>query len=142
MKYIAHPYIFQFQFSMFEFSCLLLISRHNGPENVLLYKYQVICYISCTWEWLEEKSSSLDDRLVSSSDSNISLGVAAVSSSKQLDPKLLAPCKVAVVQSEHPEVVDMAEILLGSTTTNMSSTDLADLGLCCRCIGDSRHLEL
>ena len=39
------------------------------------------------------------------------------------------PCNVAVVQSEHPEVVERDETRRGST--NMSSTDLADLGLCC-----------
>ena len=44
---------------------------------------------------------------------------------KKLDPQLFAPCKVAVVQSEHPDVVDKEE----TRRSTMSSTDFADRGL-------------
>ena len=81
-----------------------------------------------------------EDILVSSPPPLVRVPVIVTSDSDmKLDSYDFAPCKVLVVQSEQPEVVENEEILLSN-----SSTDLAVLGsLTCqlgaRGLGDSGH---
>ena len=62
-------------------------------------------------------------------------------SDMKLDSYDFAPCKVLVVQSEHPEVVEKEEILLSSSSTDLaprgSRTQLGARGLTGDIEGDS-----